>query len=220
MERNAADQAYVGCEMDGAELDCTDLAGEHEISVEVTTSEAIPSSTERVDASDEENKEKDEEKVNASVQEEDWLKQATEWAAYDRAPSSPRPTPGQAEAATYGSGVDNEDNKSNKEESKTHDQIILAPTDEGFFNTSRNNSGSKSTGDKSSDTEPLFGASRRNSDRSGECSTVALTEDSHNDDRGIDDNKTSQGGLDDFLDKLTDCVTCLNLEPWPEHPQE
>lgn len=228
-EQQAADLAYVGCEVDAAEMECIDLrdvsdvAEKNLLEAEPETSESsddkveVPFDEEDTDIADEV-----EYRGNTSEpQREAWLEQATEWAAYAKT-ETPTTT---VERTTTDVVVSNEktvtiDDTANEEacaKLSNQSEVTSAPTDEQVFSgrqTSRS-----SAGEKSSDaSEPFFGGSQNSGDKSTACSTVALTEDSNNDGhlRGLNESvRTSEGDFDNYLDRFTDCATCWQLEPWP-----
>jgi hypothetical protein len=223
-EQQAADRAYNGCDVDAADMECIDLTDETDAAADVLVPEeqhvAKETSDDNGDVPFDEKDEdfKDHEKT-IKLEREAWLEQATEWAAYEKS-ASPTPTEEVVSSDEVNNGrAGTLDKQAMEEETKSgiQGEVTFAPTDEQvFFGDQQSRS---SAGDKSSVSEPFFGGSSQNSgDKSTACSTVALTEDSNCDGhtRGLTESvRTSEGDFDEMFDRLTDCITCWKLEPWP-----
>lgn len=188
-ERKAADQAYASCEVEAAELDCIDLRDDN------NDSDPSVVGINTNESLAEKNDDKANEEASGEVEntKEDWLENATEWAKYNKSASP----------------IGDNDGESKKQE------LAMAPSDEGFIN---------SDGQNKSGSSDFFGRCRTSADKSTECSTVALTEASHTSHNnghwyGTFQRGTSEGEVDEFLDRVTDCVTCWKLIPWPESSQ-
>lgn len=211
-ERKAADQAYASCEVEGADLQCIELTDETEAEAVAEEDTAVNEPAVEVIKEEivkEENVEEETSKDTENPKEE-WLENATEWARYDKpatpTPNEPTPTPAEDEQTNENVTVAEEDPKP-----PNTPKVILAPSDEGFFDAARQHQMATRSSEKSS------------ADGTA-CSTVALT-DASNGSRntnlyGTFQRGTSEGEFDEFLDRVTDCVTCWKLEPWPELEKE
>jgi hypothetical protein len=205
LERKAADKAYASCEIEGSEMTCVDLVDEPtpQMASEANIgelSEAKPYAQLIKEAKDE----------HVIQHKEEWLETATEWARYEKSASPTTAEVGQVTTEVITDAVKNDESQGVN--AKDVQNLNLAPSDEGFFDSSNRKNTGKSTG----------GSSQNSADKSTVCSTVALTEASNNEQefKGDFQRNTSKGEFDEFLDRLTDCVSCWKLEPWPEQDLE
>lgn len=207
LERKAADKAYASCEIEGGEMTCVDLVDEPtpQMASEANIgelSEAKPYAQLVKEAKDE----------PVIQHKEVWLETATEWARYEKSASPTTAEAGQVTTEVTTDAAKIKNDESQGVNAKDVQNLNLAPSDEGFFDSSNRKNTGKSTG----------GSSQNSADKSTVCSTVALTEASNNEHefKGDFQRNTSKGEFDEFLDRLTDCVSCWKLEPWPEQDLE
>jgi hypothetical protein len=205
LERNAADKAYASCEVEGGEMTCAGLMDEQspQMAAEANTGE-LP------EAKQEDQVVKDIKDESFIQHKEEWLENATEWAKYEKSASPTTAEAGQVTTEVTTDAVNNDDSQGVN--AKDVQDLTMAPSDEGFFDSSQKSNTGKSTG----------GSTQTSADKSTTCSTVALTEASNNEQefKGDFQRNTSKGEFDEFLDRVTDCVSCWKLEPWPEQDLE
>ena len=201
VEQRAADRAYIGCEIDEVtEMECTrDLIGEKNHLLENNVVKVITPPT-TTPGSPIEGK-------GSNV-----FEQVTDVVACEDAPQKP---------TIVHERSSSDDETCNDEEEDWEKAALSKPAVPEVLSTTINVNNEKTVDGNiekevelcPSDEAFFGGASHNTAERSSKCSTVALTEESKSDDVKQDENKTPEGGLDDFFDRLTDCVTCWQLEP-------